>query len=280
MQIQHRIAILAGFGLLLVIQPATAQTVFQANQAGDLVHYAYGNLFGTGYYQLDDRAVAIIQVPFGFQLREATREKFGMRIKIPTAVGLHNFEFDSVPELDVDSLATVSVLPGIEFSFLVAERWELDPAVYLGYGRDLSNDVNSIIYGAGVTSRYEFNVGKPQMTFGSDLIYNGYTPEDGSARFITRLGLGLDAKVPTRWTIGDSNMFIGTHFTIYHYLNEIDFETIGGQDITVRNEIEVGLALGKDPMFKIFGFSFDRIGLSYRFSDETNAILLNTGFPF
>lgn len=280
MQIQLRFALLIGLGLLLAIRPGAAQTLFQAKQAGELAHYAYGNLFGTGFYQLDDRSVAIIRVPIGFQLREPTREKFGMRLEIPTAIGLYNFEFDGVPELDLNSLATISVLPGIVFNFLVRERWELDPAVYLGYGRDLSNKIDSVIYGGGLTSRYKFNVREPQLTFGSDLIFNGYNPENGSSRLINRLGLGLDAKVPIRLTIGDNRIFVGTYAIVYHYLNELDFRTIDDQEIELRNEFEIGIALGKDPAFKMLGFSFDRIGVAYRFSDETDAVLLVTGFPF
>ena len=276
----RRLALLAGLGMLSVAAPASAQGVFPPDEGGDLVHYSYGTLFGTGYYQLDDRSVALIRVPIGFQLRERTPEKFGIRLEVLTAFSLHNFDFKSIPELDLNNLATISVLPGIQFNFLIKERWEVDPSVYLGYGRDISNGISSLIYGGGVTSRYRFNLTKPVLTLGSNLLGSGYTPEDGEARFITRFGIGLDAKIPTRWKIGDRNLFIGTFGIGYVYLNEMEVQSVGSEPITWRNELEIGLALGGDPAFKLFWFEFDRVGLAYRFSDEVDAILLVTRFPF
>jgi len=274
------LALLITLGILPASDPCVAQQLFAAEDAGELVHYSYGALFGTGWYRLDDRSVAIIRVPIGFQLREATREQFGIRLEIPTAIGLQNYNFDGIPELDVDSLTTISVLPGVKFNFKFSDSWELDPSVNLGYGRDLSNGEGSIIYGGGVTSRYKFDLLQPQLTLGSNVLASGYTPETGSSRFITRFGLGLDAKIPTGLTMGRRNLFIGTYAIAYYYLNEVEFRTIGDGDITVRGELEFGLALGGDPAFKVLGIEFDRVGLGYRFARDVDAILLVAGFPF
>jgi hypothetical protein len=276
-----RLAIVIGLVVLPISGPCIAQQTIAAEDAGDLVHYSYSALFGTGWYQLEDRSVAIIRIPIGFQLREATPDKFGIRLEVPTTVGLQNFDFDSVPELDLDSLATLTILPGVKFNFKLSDNWELDPSVYLGYGRDLSNDEGAVVYGGGVTSRYALDVLNPRLTLGSNVLASGYNPKSGSARFITRFGLGLDAKFPTSLTVGDGRrLFIGTYAIAYYYLNELEFRTIGDQDITVRGELEFGLALGGDPAFKILGFEFDRLGVAYRSSGDVDAILLVTRFPF
>jgi hypothetical protein len=274
------VAILIGLGLSLTPQPGFAQTAFRVEDAGNLVNYAYGNLLGTGYYELDDRSVAILRFPVSFGLREPEKGRFGVRLELPIAIGLQNYEFDGVPELDVDNLATVSVLPGVKFSFLIKERWTLDPSVYLGYGRDITNEVSSFIYGGGLSSRYKFDLAKPRLTLGTNLLGSGYTPQDGTARFITRFGLGLDALFPTGMTMGEHDLLIGTFGIAYLFLNELEFQSITDTPITVRNEFEIGVAVAGDPAFKFIGLTFERVGLSYRFSDNTNAILLVGSFPF
>jgi hypothetical protein len=279
---RHRFALtsLICLGLSLTTQPGLAQTVYQVEDAGDLVHYAYGNLLGTGYYELDDRSVAILRFPIGFKVREPVKDRFGVRLELPVAIGLQNYAFDGVPELDVDNLATVSVLPGVTFSFLVKERWTLDPAVYIGYGRDITNEVSSFIYGGGLSSKYKFDLARTRLTLGTNLLGSGYTPQDGTGRFITRFGLGLDALFPTGMTMGDRNLLIGTFGIAYVYLNELEFRSITDTPITVRDEYEIGVAIAGDPAFKFLGLTFERAGLSYRFSDNTNALILVGSFPF
>jgi hypothetical protein len=256
-----------------------AQT-YPPGEGGDLINYAYGTIFGTGYYQLSDRQVALIRVPIGYQLREATQEQFGIRLEMPTTFSLQNYDFKDIPELDFDNVAAISLLPGVKFNLLLSDRWELDPAGYIGWGRDLSNNLDSIIYAAGVTSRYRLDVAYPILTVGADAIANGYTPEQGASKAITRFGLGLDAKFPTKWNIGSRNMFVGLYGTMYVFGNEVEFRTIGEEPISVRSSYEIGLALGGDPSFKLLGLKFDRIGLAYRVSAAVDAILLVTKFPF
>jgi hypothetical protein len=278
----HRRGRLVGFICLVVLfvsVRATGQT-YPPGAGGDLINYAYGTIFGTGFYQLDDRRVGLIRVPIGYQLREPTQDRFGIRLELPTTFSVQNYDFKDIPELDFDNVAAISLLPGVKFNLLLGDHWELDPAGYVGWGRDLSNNIDSFIYAAGVTSRYRFDVAYPILTFGADAIANGYTPESGSSKFITRFGLGLDAKFPTKWNIGERNMFVGVYGTTYIFGNELEFRTVGEEPITWRSSYEIGLALGGDPAFKVLGIKFDRVGLAYRTSKAVDAILLVTRFPF
>ena len=275
-----RTSLLIGLFLFLIAKPGITQTTVTATEAENLVNYAYGTLFGTGFYELDGRSVAIIQFPVGFDLREAEKKKFGMRFELPMAVGIQNYDFSSIPEFDLDNLATLSVMPGIKFSFLFKERWALDPSVYAGYGRDITNNIGSILYGAGLSSRRKFDLAKPRLTFGTNVIANGYTPEQGPSRFVTRFGAGLDALFPTGMTLGDRDLLIGTFGIAYLFLNELEVRSPTQGTIKIRNEYEIGVAVAGEPAFKFLGFKFERIGLSYRFSEHTDAILLNGRFPF
>jgi len=260
---------------------STSQAQTPPEESIDLVHYSYATLLGTGFYKVGDRRVGVLRVPLSYQVRETeSSNKPGIRITIPVTVGVHNFELSDIPELRLDDLVTMTVMPGVEFNFQINDRWAVDPSVNIGYGRDLTNGDSSLLWGAGVRSRYAFETTKPALTLGSEALYSGYNPDKGSADSIVRLALGLDARIPTGWSIGNSNLFVGTHAIAYYYPVSLTFRSIDFDRFKTRTEFEFGLALGRYPSFEILGFEFDRVGLAYRYSDEISAIIMTTSFPF
>jgi len=65
-------------------------------------------------------------------------------------------------------------------------------------------------------------------------------------------------------------------------MNEVEFVTLS-QDrgfIAAQAEIQLGLAIGRDPPMKMLGITIDRLGLGFRFSDNRDGIKLITRFPF
>ncbi len=257
-----------------------AQTVSITEDTGNLVHFSYATLLGTGVYRLDDRTVTIFRLPLGWRLRDATPEKFGINIDIPVAVGFHDYEvFEDVIPIG-DQLSTISVVPGLELDFLVSDRWRVTPSVYAGAGYDMSNDEASFIYGGGVSALYTMPVDYPEMNFGTAMILSGYVPSIGESDFITRWSAGVDAKFLTPLEFGDSNIFFGGHVIGYYYLDQVEIQTIIDEPIEIRSEIEIGLFFGAKPAPEIFGIEINRLGAGYRFSSEGDAIVFFAGFPF
>ena len=261
---------------------ATSHAQTEPEDPGNTVHYAYSALLGTGYYTVDDRRVAVLRAPISYEVRETggPGERPGIRVKIPITAGLYNFKISDIPELDLDDLVTVTVMPGVEFNYQINDRWAVDPAVHIGYGRDLTNNDSSLLWGAGIRSRYAFDTTGIPLTLGSEALYAGYDPDTGPADSIVRLSIGLDARIPTGWSIGSSNMFIGTHTIAFYYPVSLRFPKVERERASTSSEFEVGLALGRDPPFEIMGYKFDRVGLAWRFSDVTSSIILVTSFPF
>jgi len=261
--------------------PARAQqSPGDGETGGDLVHYSFATLFGSGIYRLDDRTAAIFRIPISYTFREPTDEQFGIKLLVPTALGF--FDFDIVNDLvpDTDQLATVSVVPGLELQFLVGENWRIAPAGFLGFGMDLSNDDSSVIYGASVSALRPLKIAYPEMHFGTALILSGYDPRTEDGDFVTRWSAGVDAKFPTRWRFDDRDVFLGGHIIGYYYMNRLEFQTIVDEPIKLRAELEFGVFLGARPAPKIFGITMDRLGMGYRFSDVSDAIVFFASFPF
>lgn len=245
-----------------------------------LTHFAYSALFGSGFYRLDDRSVAVLRIPLAYRLRRPDGRRPGIRLLAPLTIGIHDFDFEDIAELGSDDLATLSLVPGVELEFEPTPLWSVRPSVHAGIGRDVSNGETAWIYGTRLTTQYRFERPEPRFAVGGELLWSGYTPDEGSAHFLTRLALGVDAKFPVSWKLGGKPAFLATHFISYFYLNELEFNTLGTEDIDVREELEIGLSIGTDPPMEIFGFRLERLGLAYRFSGEVDAIVFVTSFPF
>jgi hypothetical protein len=247
---------------------------------GSHVHYSFATLMGTGVYSLDDRTIAVFRIPISWTFREATREQFGIKLRVPTALGLHDFDpFDSLIPTD-EQFGTLSIVPGIELEYLVGENWRVKPSGYLGFGTDLSSSERSVIYGAGVSGLRPLNSTYPEMQIGTAVILSGYESNKSEGDFLTRWSAGIDAKFPTGWNVGDRNVFFGGHVIGYYYMNRVEFRTIIDEPIKLRSELEIGLFMGARPSPKIFGITIDRLGVGYRFSEVSDALIFFAGFPF
>ena len=261
--------------------PAFPQGLGQ-DDTTDLIHYSYAALFGTGVYRLDDRTVTMLRIPVSYKIREPDGRRPGIRLRAPVTLGLHKFDFDSIFDIFDEDLSTISVVPGVALDFLIKPNWRVTPAAYLGVGRDLTNGISSGIFGGVISSNYAFEKFGYRFRLGNDLLVAGYRPEGGNSRSISRIGVGLDAEFPTKWQWAGGNVFINPQLIAYYYANEVEFVTLS-QDrefIDAQVEIQFGLAIGRDPPMKILGFTVDRLGLGFRFSDDLDGIKLITRFPF
>jgi len=256
------------------------RTVEIPEDTGNLVHFSYATLLGTGVYRLDDRTVAVFRAPLGWSIREPTADKFGIDFKLPVAVGFYDFDVleDLIPA--GDQLSTISVAPGLALQFLLGERWRLEPAVYTGLGYDMSNDEAAWIYGGGLSALYEIPLEYPRMNFGTAVLMSGYIPDDGGSDFITRWSMGVDSSFLTPLEVWDRRVFLGGHVIGYYYLDKVQFETIGEGPIEISAELEFGLFFGTEPALKVFGIEINRLGAGYRFSEEGDALVFFASFPF
>ena len=266
---------------IFVAAPAHAQAVSPA-APGDTVHWAYSALFGTGVYRLDDRTVSVLRIPISFRIRDPHEGKPGVRLHTPISLGTHRIDIEEILGISEDDISTIAFVPGIQLDFPIGSRWNLTTAAYFGVGRDFSNDTWSEIVGAVVSASYTFDRNSYRYELGSNVTVAGYRNEGQDTKLMTRLGFGFSTQIPTRWRWGDRSLFINPQLIVYYYSNEVEFITLlQGQDfIDVGSEVQIGLALGADRPFSIFGFQFDRVGLGYRYSDDLKGVKLVGRFPF
>ena len=245
------------------------------------IHFSYSALFGTGVYRLEDRTVATFRIPFQYRVRDAQPGKAGILLTAPLTFGAHDFDLGSIIGILFENqYATASLVPGVEFDFVVSEDWLVRANAHLGAGRDFTADESALIFGAGVTAVYAFEAWGKDARFGAEVLSAGHRPDDAKSRIITRLGTGLDIELPLARTWDGSPLFLNPHVVTYYYTNEVEFESPTADFTDLRAEYQVGIALGRRKHFRILGLAFDRLGVAYRFGEDLEAWKLFTSFPF
>ena len=252
------------------------------NEDESVVNYSYAVVFGTGAYKVNDQKAFIFRVPFTYRLREASPGRHGIQLLLPTLAGFYDYDYDKIAQANTPGdAATMSFVPGVEFEYLVNERWRLKPYGQVGIGRDLKNNENALIYVGGVNSHYRIpSPGKLNFALGNMLAITGFDPDDGSSQSMGILGVGIDMLYPWGLQLFGKETSLANHLIYYLYLDNPGFEQGDDRTETVRGEIEWGLALDFRKPRKLLGMELDRVGLGFRYGDNIKGIRLVTKFPF
>jgi len=247
----------------------------------NIVNWYYSTMYGTGYYTVGDTKVAILNVPlsYAFKTIREKKDKYGIRLLAPVSLGFHSFDFNQILDLP-DKVATLSVVPGIEFEYAVSENWHLMPYARIGAGQEFNQNITAWIYGAGIKSRWILPIHEGEFTLGNALNYAGYVASDDSSKAMMSFVAGLNWVTPLNFRLFKRNTNVGTHLIYYGYLNELDFISEDEQSLKLRNEFEFALTLGTHKPRSFLGFDYTRFGFAFIFGKELRGIRLVAGFPF
>ena len=241
------------------------------------VHWAYSSYFGTGWYQVDgDRDVFVLRTTPRRELREPGLDDDGVRtigieLIFPITAGLDRFDLDDLPEaVDLDNLASLSLIPGINITIPINKRWSLRPFAAAGWGSILNGSESAWTYWAGVKSRYAFQNGNLNWALVNSATYVGYTPNEGPSEYFLPLMAGLEFDYPLgNKKLDDEQLFLSWHGMYTSFESNLDFVLEGSQATPITDQWEFGLSFHKqDNRIKIWWFSFDRLGMAYRFSSS------------
>ncbi len=246
------------------------------------INFAHAADLGLGTFSVEGRSVQIYRIPLSYTLRPVRDGRWGVKLTFPVSFGLHDFKIGDIGEGDIiESLDTVSVVPGVEFQLPLRQHWMLKPYAELGGGQDLSSGGYALIYAAGLKSLATFPRGGFELGFGSALKLSGSRTTDGALiDNLASVEVGLDARHPLGFSIGQHRADFSVYATVRHFLDELEFPGFQGGPVGVRNLYEVGVTFGSEPQLEIWGIPLSRLGVSYRFGDGLRAWRINFGFPF
>lgn len=249
------------------------------------VHYAYANYLGSGIYRTTGQNASLISMPFSYELGK--KDKTSYELRLPVSVGFFDFELADLPEFELpDEVGTVTFTPGLAFNYQYSADWSFESYVDLGYAYNLTTDRGVNVHSFGVSAFYDFNVNNYDSIWASRLYYaayngNGYRAQDSYAA----LQIGIDTGLPVQYQIFGYKYQPRLFATAFWYFSEVNFtlpltrSMSEENNITLTNSVEVGMTM---KFSKLIGYNwagFDRLGLSYRYSENFSAVRLLFSFP-
>jgi hypothetical protein len=279
-----RIPLLMAVGLGLTL-PAGAQVAVTQREVDSLYHWAYSAAFGTGAYRVGEDEVFVLKVEPVIPLRFLQNRGVSTRLRLPLTFGLQTIDLGDLGDI-VDlstNLQTVSFVPGIDFKIPIKGSWILKPYAHYGYGAQMSGAESAQIYFFGLNSR----VALPTLgAFGIDMInglqWFGQVPHNARSDSFARLVTGFEGNQALgSWRVDGRQLYLKPHLAHYWYFNTIGFGQIQDPMVELKQEFEVGLAVGIEERISLKVMSFDRFGVAYRGGGDLQAIriYLSSVFP-
>lgn len=257
--------------------PARAQE--RATASSQMVDWYFASTFGTGVYRVGDRTVSVLMLPLGHTLRSTDEDQWGVRIKMPIAAGFHSLS-DPVNDVLERNLATLSVMPGIEFEKEMARNWVLRPTVSVGYALDVVGGNRSTLYEIGSRSLWSRAFRTLDFSLGNALLYAGNVAQDGVTQRLGVFSTGLNFVMPAGGVLLGRASNFGVHLVHYAFFNRLDFVFTQETRRSISQQYEIAFTVGTYRPLAVAGVEFDRIGIGLRFGEDIFAVRLVTGFLF
>ena len=246
----------------------------------ELINFAFGNYLGTGFYTSGGGEVFILRIPLSTTLRPMTSNDPGWVVTYPVTLGIANVDQivdGNVPTLD--HVGTLSIIPGIEYHYPVMHNWFLVPFFDLGLARDLVNNVNIRVMGAGAKSFASFYFGRHSLTLGNRFLYADQKNLEsaGNSNFAV-FETALDYTIPTDFTLHGSFFDISFYYINYYYLKDLVFVEFLDNPISLENKNEVGFTFSL-PDYRWLPDD-SRLGFGVQITKNANLYRIVFGMPF
>ncbi len=260
-----------------VFSPAA---VAQEQSEAELVNFAFGNYLGTGFYASGGGEVFILRIPLSTTIRPMTSNDSGWTITYPVTLGVANVDQivgGEIPTLDY--VGTVSIVTGVEYQYTVLHNRLLIPFFYLGIARDLVNNVDIRVLGAGAKSYVTFDFDRHRLTIGNRFLYaDQKNLERGSNSNFAVFETALDYNIPTDFTIHGSFFDFGFYFINYYYLKDLVLVDALDNPISLENKNEIGFT------FSLPDYSWlpseSRLGFGVQITRDAELYRIVFGMPF
>jgi hypothetical protein len=269
---------------LLSLDLSAADTFSDDPSEVELTNFAFANYLGSGFYSSGSQKLFIFRVPLSSDLTEVTRERGGLRLNYPIALGAGVIDADrDFPDigdvLDLNNFVTVSVVPGLEYVLPVTDIWSLLPFIDLGIAKDFVNETTVGVGGIGAKSFVSLEFDLSRLIIANRLLYAEQENLDsGNNSHFVSFETGLEYTVPTSYTINGSLVSFSVYFINYYYLDEL---VLGGpveNRISLENKNEIGFTfiLPKHDWLP----DNSRLGFGVQVTKDTNFYRIVLGTPF
>jgi hypothetical protein len=205
-------------------------------------------------------------------LDAAGNRRIGIELKLPMSIGVDSVVFEDDSDTgDLQHLSSATITPNIEFHIPVSERWALRPFAALGWGSLFNGSESAWTYWAGIKSRFLLRQGHVTVSLINAVGFVGYSPSNGRSQDFWPLSIGVEIDQPLgKLQLGGEQAILNWSAMYTSFEEDLDLLTppdMASQPIT--DQWELGLAISRqNGRIDIGWFSFNRLGLGYRFSSD------------
>ena len=248
--------------------------------APPVVPYAFASELGSGVYDFGGRSLQVYRLPISWDIRTATPDKTGWRLRVPVTAGFLDFKTQDFLEGQLPSgVDMLSVAPGLEWEFLPRDGWSIRPFIEAGLIFASGSSVDSVNANAGVQAEYHWDSPLGEMRWNTRanyvrVDYTGCETDDD----MTRLRTGLDWPAAHSFRIGDRPADIGPFAMLEWYIDRPGNHL--ATEVLSQFVFETGVMMRLRPMPTIFGFTAPRLGISYRFAGDFSGFRFVIGETF
>jgi len=246
-----------------------------------LINYPYA-VGDTAFFNVVGQSAQLVRLPISYTLRSIDEHPWGVKLRFPVSVGLHEFTADGIGMGEIrESLATISGLVGVEFAVPVGQRWTLSPFAEFGAGKDLDGGELAWIYSAGLYTVAAVPTDRVLYRVGSGLTYDGASLSGGGPRNgYTSLEIGFDTRFPLRKPLAGRQADWSIYGIRRRFLDTLTFDQLNGDTTQLNDQNEIGFTLGVDRPVGFWLLKIDRIGLGVRFGENLTSVRILFGVPF
>ncbi len=265
--------------LVLLMAPALWAQPANAPNADNLYHWAYGAAFGTGAYKVGGDRIYTLRVMPSFEMAAWEHKHATLNLNLPVSIGVQDINLGGIRTTRVDEvLQTISFVPGLDLVWYPYQRWRVKPFAHLGWGTEMGGSESARIYFGGINSRYTLTFSAFDMDLLNGVHWMGYHPNHSSSERLSRLITGLEWEIPLgHATLAQQPALLRPHIAHFWYVDNLGFAQIQQSPVELKQEFEIGLALGTKDRMSFGFFKFDRVGLAYRTSPNIEGVRLFFG---
>jgi hypothetical protein len=284
--------------VLVLAGPAQAQE--SPREVRFAVNYVYAAQLGFGGYRVGGLNVRLYSLPIAFKIDDVLGD-WDLQVAMPIQYG----DYDVSARLDDGSRVkgtshTLAVEPKLKLEIPVVPRvWRISLIGAWGFGSTFSSSARVVdgsgartpvpvdesgfyTYQIAASSLLEHRVGKWTFGLGNSFGYAGNSSLEGdpSVEGYGEISAGVEARHPLgfeAWSaVPDASLFF-----IYDFFTpRLQFTRVSRDDLEVQNLYEVGVTFGSETPLDVPLLHDLRIGASYQFGSDLDAVRLSFGFPF
>jgi hypothetical protein len=214
----------------------------------------------------------------GFVLRSQRGRTWGAHLMLPISIGWT--EFDLGAGVSLDDLATLAVVPTVEFIIPMSERWTLLPFVGAGFAwqtgaSDLvgDSDVIGLATGGVRVTRWQHFARRHWFGLTAEVRYDGaLTGRDGLlgdwGSFDAAIELRRDFGAPSNGPRFQGGLYVQA----FRFWDPVELDIAGVSPPSVKGQVEIGISLGSTSPFKLWRITLPRVFIGWLVGDGVSGM--------